>query len=166
MKRLMLLSLTVFLAACNQTGGDIEGVQSFKFEGGAHKSGRLEYAQRPPAGGEHNAAWQNCGIYDRPLYDEYAVHSMEHGAVWISYQPGLSASQVLQLKDSLAGRTYILLSPHESQKAPIVLSAWNKQLEVQDASDPRIKSFVQTYEQGGEAPEIGASCSGAYDDTV
>ncbi|SEJ84835.1 Protein of unknown function [Deinococcus reticulitermitis] len=166
MKRLMLLALTAFLAACNQTGGEIEGVKSFKFEGGAHKPGRLEYAQRPPAGGEHNSAWQNCGVYERPIYDEYAVHSMEHGAVWVSYRPDLATSQVLQLREALDGRTYTLLSPHETQKAPIVLSAWNKQLEVQDASDPRIKTFVQTYEQGGEAPEIGASCSGAYDDTV
>ncbi|PTA66775.1 DUF3105 domain-containing protein [Deinococcus arcticus] len=166
MKRLMLLSLTVLLAACNQGGAEIEGVKSFKNEGGDHKPGRLTYAQRPPAGGPHNGSWQNCGIYDRPIYDEYAVHSLEHGAVWVSYKPGLSTSQVLQLKERVAGRTYILLSPHETQTAPIVLTAWNKQLEVQDPADERIAKFIQAYEQGGEAPEIGASCSGAYDDTV
>lgn len=166
MKRLLLLSLTVLLAACNQQDAEIEGVKSFKFEGGAHKPGRLEYAQRPPAGGEHNGSWQNCGIYDRPIYDEYAVHSLEHGAVWVSYKPDLTTSQVLQLKELVADRTYILLSPHESQQAPIVLSAWNKQLEVQDVSDGRIMKFIETYEQGGEAPEIGASCSGAYKETV
>lgn len=57
-------------------------------------------------------------------------------------------------------------SPHESQSAPIIVTAWNKQLEVQDAGDARIAQFIQKYEQAGEAPEVGASCTGASDDTV
>jgi len=163
---MLLLTLTVLLASCNKGGGEIEGVKSFKNKGGDHKPGRVEYAQRPPAGGAHNPAWQNCGVYDRPVYDEYAVHSMEHGAVWITYKQGLPTSQVLQLKELVDGRTYTLLSPHETQTAPVMISAWNKQLEVQDVNDPRLKQFLQKYEQGGEAPEVGASCSGAYNGTV
>ncbi|EYB66312.1 MULTISPECIES: DUF3105 domain-containing protein [Deinococcus] len=166
MKRLILLTLPALLAACTQGGGDIEGVKSFQNKGGAHQEGRVPYAQTPPAGGPHNPAWQNCGVYDRPLYDEYAVHSLEHGAVWLTYRPDLPAGQVEALKKLVEGRPYTLLSPHETQTAPLVLSAWNKQLEVQDVSDPRIKPFLQKYEQGGEAPEIGASCSGAYNGTV
>lgn len=165
MKRLILLTLPALLAACTQ-GGDIEGVKTFKNEGGAHQPGRINYAQTPPPGGAHNPAWQNCGVYDRPLYDEYAVHSLEHGAVWLTYKQGLSAEQVEALKQVVDGRTYTLLSPHETQTAPLILTAWNAQLEVQDVNDPRVKQFLQTYEQGGEAPEVGASCSGAYSGTV
>lgn len=164
MKRL--LPLAVLLAACAQNGGEIECVKSFKNEGGLHQAGRLDYAQRSPAGGAHNSTWQNCGVYDRPIYDEYAVHSLEHGAVWVSYQPDLGASQVQQLKGLVDGRSSTLLSPHESQSAPIIVTAWNKQLEVQDAGDARIAQFIQKYEQAGEAPEVGASCTGASDDTV
>ena len=141
-------------------------MKSFKNEGGLHQAGRLDYAQRSPAGGAHNSTWQNCGVYDRPIYDEYAVHSLEHGAVWVSYQPDLGASQVQQLKGLVDGRSSTLLSPHESQSAPIIVTAWNKQLEVQDAGDARIAQFIQKYEQAGEAPEVGASCTGASDDTV
>lgn len=107
MKRL--LPLAVLLAACAQNGGEIEGVKSFKNEGGLHQAGRLDYAQRSPAGGAHNSTWQNCGVYDRPIYDEYAVHSLEHGAVWVSYQPDLGASQVQQLKGLVDGRSSSLL---------------------------------------------------------
>lgn len=121
MRRAVLIS-AVFLMSCNRTA-TIDGVQSFKFKGGAHKPGRLAYTQRPPAGGAHNAAWQNCGVYDRPLYDEYAVHSLEHGAVWVTYQPKMAANQVTKLKEVVDGRPYTLLSPHEEQKVPIVLSA-------------------------------------------
>lgn len=105
-------------------------------------------------------------MYDRPLYDEYAVHSLEHGAVWLTYTPDLPAEQVNALKQLVEGRTHALLSPHDTQTAPVVITAWNKQLHVQDATDARLKRFLQKYEQGGEAPEIGASCSGAYSGTV
>ncbi|MEF2278275.1 DUF3105 domain-containing protein [Deinococcus sp. YIM 134068] len=165
MRRLILLTLPVLLAACTQ-GGDLQGVKTFQNEGGAHQPGRIAYEQTPPAGGAHNPSWQNCGVYDRPLYDEYAVHSLEHGAVWLTYKQGLPTSEVLQLKEVVAGRPYTLLSPHETQTAPLILTAWNAQLEVQDVNDARVKTFLQKYEQGGEAPEIGASCSGAYNGTV
>ncbi|BDP44707.1 hypothetical protein DAETH_46760 (plasmid) [Deinococcus aetherius] len=166
MNRLILLALPALLAACSQGGGDIEGIKTFKNKGGAHQEGRIPYAQTPPPGGPHNPAWQNCGVYNRPLYDEYAVHSLEHGAVWLSYKQGLPTDQIETLKKVVDGRTYTLLSPHETQSAPLVLTAWNAQLEVQDINDPRVGKFLQKYEQGGEAPEIGASCSGAYNGTV
>lgn len=164
-QRWMVALLPLLLAACSQKGGEIEGVKTFKNEAG-HKDGKLSYAQIPPTGGPHNPAWQNCGTYDRALYNEYAVHSMEHGAVWISYQSTLASAQVTQLKQLAEGRTHTLVSPHESQQSPVVVTAWNKQLAVKDASDPRIKAFLAKYEQGGDAPEIGASCSGAYNGTV
>ncbi|HET9972943.1 MAG TPA: DUF3105 domain-containing protein [Streptosporangiaceae bacterium] len=36
----------------------------------------------------------NCGIYDQPVPNERAVHNMEHGAIWITYQPSLPQAQV------------------------------------------------------------------------
>ena len=152
------------LTACGSKG--IEGVQTFTYPAGDHRSGSLVYAENPPAGGAHNPTWQNCGVYTQPLYSEYAVHSLEHGAVWITYKVGTPPEQIQALKTLVDGRTYTLLSPHESQTAPVVLTAWNKQLELQAVNDKTVKAFLQAYEQGGEAPEIGASCSGAYQGTV
>ena len=163
----LLPMLLLGLVACNNAATtDIEGVQTFAYEGGDHQEGRIEYKEALPVGGAHNPGWQNCGEYTQPLYNEYAVHSLEHGAVWITYQPDLPAPQLDALRQAAAGRTHMLLSPRAEQSAPIVLTAWNAQLEVQDVNDPRVKQFLQTYEQGGEAPEVGASCSGAYSGTV
>lgn len=166
MRRLLPLTLSVLFASCSNGGGEIEGVKSFENKGGDHQEGRVTYATRPPAGGAHNPAWQNCGVYDQPIYDEYAVHSMEHGAVWVSYKRDLPAKQIEALKRLVDGRTHTLLSPHDSQSTPVVITAWNKQLQVQDAGDMRLKQFLQKYEQGTEAPERGASCSGAYRGTA
>src|SRR5690606_16203784 len=47
-----------------------------------HVEARVEYQQSPPAGGDHNQTWLNCGIYDAPVPNHHAVHSLEHGAIW------------------------------------------------------------------------------------
>ena len=52
-----------------------------------HTKEPVDYPQTPPVGGPHNPIWQNCGFYSKPVRNEHAVHSMEHGAVWITYSP-------------------------------------------------------------------------------
>ncbi|WP_102128253.1 DUF3105 domain-containing protein [Deinococcus planocerae] len=164
MKRTFLLALLpLTLAACG--GGNIEGLKTFEYQGGDHRPGSLVYTENPPAGGAHNAIWQNCGVYTQPLYNEYAVHSLEHGAVWITYRPDLGAEGVAALKTLVDGRPYTLLSPYEGLPAPVVASAWNAQLQVQNPTDERLKAFLDKYEQGPTAPERGAACSGGYGNT-
>ncbi|GHF58381.1 hypothetical protein HNQ07_004039 [Deinococcus metalli] len=163
MKRLALLVPLVLFTACQQTS--IRGVTTFDYTGGEHQDGKITYREALPVGGPHNPAWQNCGEYQAELYPEYAVHSLEHGAVWVTYRPTLDQESIQTLRSALNGRTHTLLSPRSTQTSPIVLTAWNAQLNVEKASDPRVGKFIQKYEQGGTAPEIGASCSGAYDQT-
>ena len=115
----MLLGLT----ACNNAASTIEGVQTFAYEGGDHQEGRVEYKEALPVGGPHNPRWQNCGEYTQALSSEYAVHSLEHGAVWITYTPGLPAPQLDTLRQAVSGRTHMLLSPRAGQPDPIVVDS-------------------------------------------
>lgn len=142
--------------------GSIEGVETFSYQGGAHVEGAVDYAETPPAGGEHNQVWLNCGVYGQPVPNENAVHSLEHGAVWVTVDPDLPADELGALTAELP-TTYVVLSPYDGLPSPIVLSAWNAQLQVEDASDPRIAQFIEQYWQSPNAPEPGAPCSGAYD---
>ncbi|MEZ0164650.1 DUF3105 domain-containing protein [Kineococcus sp. LSe6-4] len=137
----------------------LAAVQVFDYQGGQHVQGAVQYAENPPVGGEHQNAWLNCGVYDAPVPNENAVHSLEHGAVWITYRPDLPADQVEELRSTVAGDPYTLLSPYEGLPAPVVLSAWNHQLPVQSADDPRIGAFLAKYVQGAQTPEPGALCS-------
>ncbi|HEX9370373.1 MAG TPA: DUF3105 domain-containing protein, partial [Roseiflexaceae bacterium] len=125
-----------------------------------HVNGPVTYQQIPPVGGAHNAAWMNCGVYDQPIPNESAVHSLEHGAVWITYQPNLSAADVAQLHSLVRGHSFVLLSPYPNLPASVVASAWGVQLRASGAADPRLAQFVKTYEQGPQTPEPGASCTG------
>lgn len=164
----VLIAGAVFWAIANDEGrqiaasGTIEGVQEYEYTGGAHTTEKVDYAETPPVGGEHNAVWLNCGIYDKPVPNEHAVHSLEHGAVWITYQPDLATDQVDTLKD-LTPQTYGLLSPFEGMDSPITVSAWGHQLKVDSADDPRIGAFIKEYRQGPQTPEPGAACTGGID---
>jgi hypothetical protein len=142
-------------------GGSIAGLQSFgPIQGGVHVNAPVTYAQSPPVGGEHYPAWQNCGIYDQPVQSENAVHSMEHGAVWLTYRPNLSAAELDQLRSLVRGRSYTLLSPYPGQDTPIAISAWGFQLKVDSAGDARLGQFIARFRQGPQAPEPGAVCIG------
>lgn len=115
----------------------------------------------PPAFGAHLSAWQNCGIYDQPVGLGNALHSMEHGAVWLTYAPDLSDSQVADLQDLARGHGFVLMSPYLTQTDPVVLTAWGVQLVIDSLPDDRIEQFIAYYELGPQNPEPGAPCSGA-----
>ena len=142
-------------------GATVEGVETFENTSN-HVEGVVDYPQTPPAGGEHNPAWLNCGVYDQPVPNENAVHSLEHGAIWVTYDPSLSDADLETLKSQLPS-TYIVLSPFDDLPSPIVLSGWNTQLQVEDADDPRIPEFLEEYWQSQNVPEPGALCTGAID---
>jgi len=138
----------------------IDGVQTFEDLGRDHVTGSVEYAQTPPVGGDHQAVWWNCGVYTEPVVDENAVHSMEHGAVWITYDPALPQEQVDELVTAAEPYDYTLVSPYEGMDSPITLSAWGLQLAVEDAADERIAPFLAQYVNGEQTPEPGAACTG------
>jgi hypothetical protein len=147
------------------TNADIEGAVIFPDPGRGHQDGDLTYKEDVPVGGIHNPEWQNCGIYDQPVRTENAVHSMEHGAVWIAYRPDLPADQVEILRNLVrdeqgsSQERSILLAPKPDIKDPIVATAWRVQLRLEDASDPRLVQFVKTYQKGPYYPEPGATCT-------
>lgn len=138
----------------------IEGEEAFTVISAQHVETVVNYPQSPPVGGPHNAIWQNCGVYFEPIPNETAVHSLEHGAVWITYHPDLPQEQVAQLARITQESTHRLLSPYPNLDSPIVLSAWGVQLRLEEVDDPRLMQFIMKYEQGPTTPEPGAVCSG------
>lgn len=139
---------------------NIPGVVSYSGLSRNHVTGTVKYSTTPPVGGDHNGTWLNCGIYTSPVANENAVHSMEHGAVWITYQPTLPAAQVTALQNDVRGKTYVILSPYQGMTSPVVASAWGRQLTLASASDDRIAKFIATYAQGPQTPEPGSPCTG------
>ena len=140
--------------------------------GHTHVTGPVQYAGTPPVGGDHNATWLNCGVYDKPVPNENAVHNLEHGAIWITYQPSLPQSEVSQLRAFVgkqtvlspagaSGSRYMDLTPFAGLPAPIVASSWGFQLRLSSPTDPRLQQFVNKFRVSQQySPEYGAPCTG------
>lgn len=129
-----------------------------------HKPGVLTYSTTPPVGGDHAPVWQNCAVYAAEIPKEQALHSLEHGAVWITYRPDLPADQVKVLSDLVTGNPYALLSPFPGLTKPVTAQAWGRQLQFDSVEDDDIETFLDTYADGPQRPER-AACSGGVSTT-
>jgi hypothetical protein len=138
-----------------------------------HVTGPVTYSVTPPVGGDHNPTPLNCGVYTKPVPNEYAVHSMEHGAIWITYQPSLPQSEVSQLKSFVEGQSvltpvaggpgsrYMDLTPYPGLPSPIMVSSWGFQLRLSSPTDPRLQQFVNKFRASQQyTPEYGGECTG------
>ncbi|MGW3935250.1 DUF3105 domain-containing protein [Streptomyces sp. NBC_00024] len=127
-----------------------------------HVQGTVDYPMKPPVGGDHNQAWMTCDgtVYTKAIANENAVHSLEHGAVWVTYNDKATDADIKALSDKVSKTPYTLMSPDEDQSGTITLSAWGRQLSVNKASDPRGEQFLTKYVQGAQTPEPGAACTG------
>jgi hypothetical protein len=160
-------------AALNQGLGDkssltyarhqISGLETTKDLGRSHREGTLSYpdsASKPPVGGDHNQVPESCQVYDKAIANEHAVHSLEHGAVWVTYDPSLPAKDVEKLKGKVDGDPYRMMSPYPGLKSKVSLQAWGEQLFVDSVNDKRIDTFLDLFTSGPQTLEAGAACQG------
>ncbi|MFC9125732.1 DUF3105 domain-containing protein [Streptomyces sp. NPDC057099] len=129
--------------------------------GREHVQAAVDYPMNPPVGGDHHQAWMTCDgtVYTKAIGKENAVHSLEHGAVWVTYNDKAADADVKALGDKVSRTPYTLMSPVDDQSGTIMLSAWGYQLTVDKASDPRVEQFLTKYVQGSQTPEPGAACA-------
>jgi hypothetical protein len=161
-------------AATNQGIGDksslayaksqISGLQSSSGQARNHVATPVKYAGAasiPPDGGDHNADPESCQVYTAAIANEHAVHSLEHGAAWVTYNPDTASKEdVAALKKLVDGNPYRMLSPYPGLKSPISLQAWGERLLVDHASDSRVKRVLDLFTNGPQAPEPGSACQG------
>ena len=145
----------------------LANVTSYEYTAAQHQDGELPYTESPPVGGPHNPIWQTCGYYAAPIPNWNGVHSLEHGAIWITYSPDLPQDQIDQLRQMAEEQSYILVSPYPGLSSPVVASFWNRQLALDGADDPGLGAFIQEYRLNRElTPEPGASCSNGNTGTL
>ncbi|MFE4502182.1 DUF3105 domain-containing protein [Rhodococcus sp. NPDC056743] len=143
----------------------IDGVAIVEYPTALHVSPdeRVAYTHSPPFGGRHDGVWAKCTgiVYPQAIRTENAVHSLEHGAVWITYNPDLvSAGDVELLAERVSGTSQMLMSPYPTLDAPISLQSWGHQLKLDQASDVRIDQFISALRLNPATyPEVGATCS-------
>lgn len=158
------IGYAVSLGHKNKAAADpakIAGIQHYTGLTRNHVTTVMTYPQSPPVGGDHSPIWADCTgtVYPAQIANENAVHTLEHGAIWITYKPGLAADQLDILTKLVSGNQYTLLTPYAGLKSNVSLQAWGYQLFVDSASDPRIATFIKDLKLSqSNTPELGASC--------
>ncbi|MFD3804682.1 DUF3105 domain-containing protein [Streptomyces sp. NPDC058611] len=153
-------------AAARKAPVDGEQTWEAKKLGRNHVETPVKYEMNPPVGGDHHPRWMNCNgdVYKNPVPEVNAVHSLEHGAVWVTYNEKAAKGEVDKLAGTVAKTPYTLMSPVKEQAGAIMLSAWGKQLTVETSDDPRVAQFFTKYVQGPQTPEPGAACTSGLAD--
>ncbi|MGY1637356.1 DUF3105 domain-containing protein [Geodermatophilus sp. SYSU D00742] len=130
--------------------------------GQPHVTGQFDYAQTPPVGGPHAPAWADCtgSVYAAAIPAEHAVHALEHGAVWITYDPSLAGDDDVSTLTALVRGTHgLMLSPYPDLGTTVSLQAWNHALRLDSVADPRLAQFAALLAGNPETtPEPGAPC--------
>ncbi|MCZ2823938.1 MULTISPECIES: DUF3105 domain-containing protein [unclassified Modestobacter] len=141
----------------------IAGLETFEYAAGQeHVTTPVSYTENPPVGGPHDGEWADCTgtVYDVDIRHENAVHSMEHGATWITYDPELiTDGDLATLEELVEGTSGLMLSPYVGLGSPISLQSWNHQLTVDSADDMRVQQYADFMTYNADFyPEVGASC--------
>ncbi|MFE5289266.1 DUF3105 domain-containing protein [Nocardia sp. NPDC056611] len=143
----------------------ISGVVKKDYAAGLHIAAtqRVAYDQAPPFGGPHDSSWAACTgvVYPTAIRTENAVHSLEHGAVWIAYNPDkLDKAGVDTLSAKVKGKPYTLMSPYPGLDSAISMQSWGHQLKLDSADDKRVTQFITALRLNQYAyPEVGADCA-------
>ncbi|GII86865.1 membrane protein [Sphaerisporangium siamense] len=156
----------VVLVTGERAKGALTEVRTLTIPAGKHTTATVTYPHSPPAGGDHDPRWLNCGVYPEPVRDENAVHAQEHGAVWVTYRPDLPQADVARLRALVRTQPYAILSPYQGLTSPVTASAWGRQLALRGPDDARLPAFLQKYAQSVDAPEPGAPCTGGTGDPI
>ncbi len=143
---------------------NISGVVRKEYESGQHVTPeqRVAYDQSPPFGGPHDGAWAACSgvVYETAVRTENMVHALEHGTVWIAYNPDqIKGGDLDKLKGKVEGQPYMMLSPYPDLDKPISLQSWGHQLKVDKVDDTRIDDFIRSLRENQyQNPEPGGRC--------
>lgn len=109
------------------------------------------YNSNPPTSGPHYADPAPWGIHTETVADETAIHNLEHGGIWVSYNPTkVDPATITQLKDLV--RSYpskVLLTSRAGDDVAIALASWGR-LEKLDAFDVnKIQNFITANKNKG-----------------
>ena len=144
-----------------------DGVTEYAYASGNHDDAFTAWTESPPVGGVHNNTWQRCQYYDGQITPGMGVHSLEHGAVWITYSPDLPQDQKDKLKALADDDSWVLVSEYPGLYAPIVASAWNQQFVPDSADSKELKQFIRVFKNSPDnTPEYGATCATGVDTTI
>ncbi len=152
-----IVGLTIFLLVTKPKTDSAIGLlgQQFEDQGRTHiapGTSHPAYNSNPPTSGWHYAQPAPWGVKTEELSDETLVHNLEHGGIWISYQPDkLSADDKAKLENITNTHTKTILTPRAKNESLIAVASWTRLLKLDSLDENQINDFIKR--NANHAPE-------------
>lgn len=113
-------------------------------------SSSFAYETFPATSGPHAGTWAPCGIYAEEVPEVFSVHSMEHGAVTVHYDPALPVGDIERIRQAARELgSHVVVTPRSALTEPVVLTAWTVMARLGDVDTQAITDFWNEYSQQG-----------------
>lgn len=111
---------------------------------------------QPPAGGPHYTSPVAPDASDQPIDDGYVVHSLEHGMIWLAYQPEMIDEDGLSTLRSLAAEydRDVVLAPRPVNDAPLYAVSWGRRMVIDPDDEAQLRAFIETNRNRSPEPGI------------
>ncbi len=144
----LMVAAIYFFFLRNQTPSDIGGfeVQTFT-ESGGHEVGPIDYPMTPPVTGQHSQSVAPCGVHSTQIEDELFVHSLEHGAIGILYDPQQVEVDDIGAIESLVGEfdQRTIAAPYSGTETPVTLTSWGEVLRLDDFDEAVARDYIDAF---------------------
>jgi len=150
-------------ASALDSSGDsdlLADVEQFPDRGNNHvqEGADIDYERVPPLSGTHYGSTTDAGFYeDRPALGSL-VHTLEHGAVIVYYDPAEISPEARQsLREFASVHTgtwqsvVVAPNPNDDPRAPYVVTAWQHELTMDSYDAETVHAFLSEYL--GRGPE-------------
>ncbi len=148
-------------SAPSEIGGN--RILSYSTNNGGEQSHTSPYAYNeedtgtnPPVSGRHNPQPAECGIHNQKIPDENFVHTLEHGAVAVLYNPKDVDLKDIRGIEEIVGsyETTTLSAPYPNLEDPIVLASWSRKMPLDEFDEDSIREYIDTFRDTEPAPEF------------
>jgi len=135
-------------------------VEQFSSQGNQHvdQGTQIDYERIPPLSGPHYTSTTDAGFYEETPPLGELVHTLEHGAVVIYYDPAETTDEANESMRQFAAEhtgtwqsVVAVPNPNDNPEATYVLTAWNHRLYMDEYDPETVHAFLSEYL--GRGPE-------------
>ncbi len=115
----------------------------------------------PPTRGPHFAVPQNTGVYQQPVPDGNAIHALEHGIVWLSYNPSKVDADTIKKLEALGKQFSIdtIVSPRPDNDRAIDIVSWGQIMTMDKFDKGELEKFITTNRNRSPEPFVRTTTS-------
>lgn len=150
----------------SSTPDEINGHAITGFGGGgvgAHSDQPQSFEMTPPVQGTHSSSPAACGVHATPVPNENLVHSLEHGAVALLFEPTKTTPEDIKELEAIASDNdeNVLSAPYEGMEPAFAIASWGERMDLDELDITAVNEYIDAF--AGKGPEAGQTCPNTVD---